>query len=87
MTRAALLFLLVLSACAAPQSPDEAACERQADNDPAVRELIIKGAGNPHFMMESQDELRAAKRAATVRCLKSRGILQQSGVEAQKPLK
>ncbi len=44
---------------------DQEACARQAEDDPVVKELIIKGAGNPHFQLEGQDQLRAAKQDAT----------------------
>ena len=68
----ALAAALLAAGCAAPDAPD-AACARQAENDPAVRELIVKGAGNPAFLAASQEELTFARRQAVVACLRSRG--------------
>lgn len=83
MRRAPLLALL-LAGCAA-SDPREAACERQAENDPAVRELIIKGVGNPAFLAASQEELAFARRQAVVACLRGRGQAPRGGVEPQRP--
>ena len=81
---AALLLAGPLAGCARPDTP-EAACARQAENDPAVRELIIKGVGNPAFLAASQEELTFARRQATVACLRSRGLAPPGGVEPQRP--
>ena len=77
-----------LAGCGRGASPatDQEACARQADDDPVVKELIIKGAGNPHFQLEGQDQLRAAQQDATLACLRSRGVCRAGGVERQKPL-
>jgi len=78
--------LLLLAGCGTAEGPDQRACERQADDDPAVKELILKGVGNPYFQNNSQDELKAAKQQARLVCLRSRGLAPNGGVERQKPL-
>ena len=84
--RACLALLALLAACGAPESPVERDCDKAADNDPAVKLLIIKGVGNPYFFDNSQDELKAAKQDARVKCLRSRGLAPPGGVERQKPI-
>ena len=89
MIRLTLLAgLLALTACAPATAPmtDQDACARQANDDPVVKELIIRGAGNPHFQMEGQDQLRAARQDAALACLRARGLVRPGGVERQKPL-
>ncbi len=85
MTRAALLLVL-LAGCSTAEGPDQRACDRQAYDDPAVKELIIKGVGNPYFQNNSQEELRVAKQQARLACLRSRGLAPAGGVERQRPL-
>ena len=98
MTRAFLLALTLLPAACLPAAcarPDmradaradtvEQTCARQAEDDPAVEQFIIKGAGNPSFAHENSDRLAAAKQDATVACLKRRGIVARGGVERQRP--
>lgn len=83
-----LATMLALTACAPSPAPttDKDACARQANDDPVVKELITRGAGNPHFQVEGQDQLRAAKQDAALACLRARGVVRQGGVERQKPL-
>lgn len=83
---AALLLLVMLAACHSGEGPIERACDEAADNDPAVKLLIIKGVGNPYFQNNSQDELKAAKQQARLTCLRSRGLAPPGGVERQKPI-
>ena len=83
-----LLILLAIAGCSSATQPpsEQEVCARQANDDPVVKELIIKGAGNPHFQMEGQDQLRAAKQDATLACLRGRGVIKPGGVERQKPI-
>lgn len=82
--RRALLLALLLAGCAKPDTP-EAACERQADGDPTVRLLVIKGLGNPAFLAGNQEELAFARRQAVVACLRARGLAPRGGVEPHRP--
>ena len=85
MTRAAMLLVL-LAGCGTAESPDQRACDRQADEDPTVKKLIIIGVGNPYFQNNSQGELNVAKQEARLACLRKRGLAPNGGVERQKPL-
>lgn len=82
----ALFLLLLLGACAAaaPDTP-RAACERASGDDPAVRDLLMKGAGSESFQAEHQADLRDARRRAVLACLRARGLVRAGGVEAPKP--
>lgn len=93
MTRP-LVLLLLLSACARDAAPvsaadaaRDAACESEANSDPAVQDILMKGAGSEHYRLENQDSLRLAKQRARMACLRSRGVLPKGGgVEPQRPL-
>ena len=86
MTRLIAIALL-LAGCAGPApSADQVSCERQANDDPLVREMLLKAAGNPHYLLDEQDAMRAAKQDAALRCLRGRGVIRPGGVERQKPL-
>ncbi len=86
MTRPMVLVLFLLAACSTNETAPERACDRAANDDPAVQALILKGVGNPYFQSNSQDELNAAKQDARLACLRSRGLAPKGGVERQKPL-
>ena len=86
MTRPMVLLLCLVAACSTNETTPERACDRAANDDPAVQALIIKGVGNPYFQSNSQDELNAAKQDARLACLRSRGLAPKGGVERQKPL-
>jgi hypothetical protein len=89
-----ILTLTLLSGCGlfsggAPTTgpmADQQFCQRQAENDAAVKEIILKGLGNQVYAAEHQDALKAAKQDATIACLRSRGVIAPGGVERQKPL-
>ena len=85
MTRLALALLLTLAGCTDTRSPDEISCASQAENDPTVREMIRKGAGNPYLQREGFEARRAAEQDATLACLRNRGLIRRGGVERQKP--
>ena len=82
----ALPMLLLLAACARGPDAVRDTCERQAESDPEVKRLIIKGVGSAYFLHKSQDELNAAKQDAMTACLRERGVIRKGGVERQKPL-
>ena len=83
---AAALVLLALLAGCAPETPAQRDCDKAANNDPAVKLLIMKGLGNPYILNSTQDELKAAKQDARLKCLRSRGLAPPGGVERQKPI-
>ncbi len=82
--RRILAAALLLAGCAGADTP-EAACERQANNEPAVKLLIIKGVGNPAFLAASQEELAFLRKQAVLTCLRARGLAPPGGVEPQLP--
>ncbi len=81
-----LLLLVLLAGCSAARTPDERACEGEANRSPAVEELILKGLGNPYVQSTTQDELNAARQQAFLTCMRGRGLAPKGGVERQKPL-
>ena len=83
------MLALVLAGCggggSGRQLTDQEFCDRQAENDPVVKQMIMKGAGNLAFQMEGRDQLHAAEQDARLACLRSRGVIPPGGVERQKP--
>ena len=77
-----LMALLLPAACAGNKPPEVAACERQADDDATVRDLLLKSAGSEHFQIEHAQDLKDAKARATQACLRRRGLAPPGGVEA-----
>jgi hypothetical protein len=74
---------LLLAACsggAAPGTPEQA-CASQANDDPVVKELVMKGAGTMQFQWDNEQRLVLARRDATLRCLRARGLAPKGGVE------
>jgi hypothetical protein len=82
----ALAFILLMAAaCSSPPSSasasQEEACARQANDDPVVRDMLAKAAGNEGWQWHHGNDLRAAKQDAAVRCLRARGLAPKGGVE------
>ncbi len=87
--RAAVGLVAALLAGCADSGPmtDQQACEKQANDDPVVKLMIMKGAGTTHYMIEHQDELKAARQDAVLNCLRARGLVAPGGVErVKKPI-
>ena len=82
--RLALCLLLAGCAAAGGNTPEQA-CAREADDTPTVKELVIKGVGNPQFQWENGERLRLARRDATLACLQARGLAAKGGVERPRP--
>ena len=82
--RPAFIALLLLAGCGPRPTPEMAGCERQADRDPVVQDLIMKGAGSEHFMIENQARLREARQRAMAVCLRTQGLAPRGGVEGRK---
>ncbi len=83
-----LAGLAALSGCAAPNPSltdrpltDQDYCARQAMNDPAVKDLLMKAAGSPYLLREDERQRHAAEQDAQVACLRKRGIIPPGGVE------
>jgi hypothetical protein len=73
---------LLLASCSGPASDSpEGACARQANDDPAVKELMMKAAGTQQFEWDNAPRIRMAKQDATLRCLRARGLAPKGGVE------
>ena len=81
--RALTALLVLLAGCAgrAPQDPQQAACAAQAEDAPAVKELVRKGLGNPNFAWSNERQLNDARSDATLACLRQRGLAPRGGVE------
>ncbi len=76
----ALCALLLLAACSGPSSAPQSACERQADNDPALKQDLAIAAGNLDWQWQNAGRIEAARRAAVNRCLSGGGRV-RGGVE------
>lgn len=95
MTRLAFYLataLLALPACtvlapSATLGSQEAACLSEADDTPAVKDMMTKAAGSEYYRLEHDGDLKSARQDATVACLQRRGMARRGGVERQKPLK
>ncbi len=84
--RRALVLLVLLGGCSsgpppAPRSPEEEACARQANEDPVVRDMQAKAAGNLDWQWQNGNRIRMARQDATTRCLRARGLAPMGGVE------
>ncbi len=87
-----LAGLLLLAACSSgsPRTAGEAACRRQAFNDPHVKALIA--ASNPSTyntifdfsLTTRQGDAQAAVSQATLDCMRRRGLTSSGGVEPVK---
>lgn len=83
--RLLILFLaLVPAACATDHSP-EAACRRQAEKDPKIQSLEFSSGRNTSFAETHAGELTYLRRQDTLRCLQSRGLIPEGGVEPVQP--
>jgi hypothetical protein len=84
MRPVSLLLLLLLAACDTGNSP-QAQCERQAMDDPAVREIYRTSNGDYTYADRDRPQLLAAKRDATMRCLRAKGLAPPGGVQTVQP--
>ncbi len=79
-----LLPVLGVLGCAGPVDKAPAAaipeqCSAQVYADPAVKALIMKGAGSESFLRQHQDELKYAKLDAAHRCMQQQGLAAPGG--------
>ena len=91
MHRPALLALLLLASCGSspaitpmPLTPQEEACNAQADKDPALEEARGIAAGRLDWQWQNGPEMRQIRRDAITRCLKARGLMPRGGVERER---
>ena len=86
MIRLVLALALLAAGCSrgpTDNSP-QAACARQADNDPVVADIVRRGAGTEFYRWDNEKKLAQAKQDATTRCLRARGLAPRGGVERLK---
>ena len=81
----ALLILALLAACAPTPTTPEQVCEQESYRDPAVHDLMVKGAGVEEFRQMHTEELKQARARAIRRCLSGRGLIPAGGVEPRRP--
>lgn len=83
MIRTALLCALLAGCAAAAQDPPEVqACKEQASQDSEVKRLQAINAGSQSFQAQhGEQDLVDARQAATLRCLRARGLAPPGGVE------
>ncbi len=80
----ALLLALPAGCTSGPPSTaggPEAYCERQAENDPTVKQLEIQNMGLYAPPPDQQPDTRLAKRRALQKCLSEKGVQLRGGVE------
>jgi hypothetical protein len=78
---------LAMTACAfgASDNTPQAQCERQAMEDPAVAEIYTRTNGYYTMSGTENADLVAAKRQATLRCMRQKGLAPPGGVQPVKP--
>lgn len=82
-----LLVVLLLAGCASSDpvpDPVSGRCQSEADRDPTVRLLRMKGAGAEMFAQEHADDLRIALNDALQACRTGAGSGPRGGVERQR---
>ncbi len=79
-----MLVLLLASCGGAPKGP-EAECERQANNDPTVMSIYRGDQGDYTQPSPARSNLIWAKRQATLKCLRQKGLAPPGGVEPIRP--
>jgi len=86
-SRIVAVLALLLTGCSAGDNSPQAECARQADQDPRVVEIYTRtnGAYTLTFGWGLPDELKAAKRAAVLRCMREKGLAPPGGVQQVQP--
>jgi hypothetical protein len=74
-----------LAACGSADIRPPAQCEQQVMQDPAVQEIYTRTNGFYTYPWVQRDDLLAAKRQATTRCLREKGLAPPGGVQAVVP--
>ena len=73
--------VLLLAGCTYDSNTPAGECERQVFQDPAVKELIMQGMGNPMLQRANEAKLDRVKQQARRACLERLGIVKPGGVE------
>jgi hypothetical protein len=84
---AVMLGFAALTACSpgASDGSAQAACEQQAERDPAVMEIYSRTNGDYTYAgYQANYDLREAKRLAVLRCMRAKGLAPPGGVQAVK---
>ncbi len=89
MRRMLLLPPLLLAGCGTfntgPRVDIPPQCEQAFYADPAVRDIIAKGAGSDGYRLTNENTLKYAKIDAAHRCMQQKGLLPPGGgVERQR---
>ncbi len=80
-----LAALLALAACGPDTSTPQGQCRAEAYNDPKVKDIQIRMLGNQMLQSQLMPDLNDAVHAATLRCLRARGLAPPGGVEKEQP--
>jgi hypothetical protein len=77
-----LLLPLLASGCAAQGNSVQAQCQRTANNNPEVQDLLAKKAGSGTPIGQSIFDPGPARQAAYLSCMRARaGLPEEGGVE------
>jgi hypothetical protein len=79
MKRLAIATVLLLTACGTQGSGPENTCEREAENAPEVKELMMPVLANPNMAYSQQPRISAAKARARNACLQRLGLQPRGG--------
>ncbi|MSO90149.1 MAG: hypothetical protein EXR01_00955 [Acetobacteraceae bacterium] len=75
----AFALILLLAACGPTANTPDTICQRDANDDPAVKHIIIRQVGNPSLGSNDSDALSQARAQARRACLHRLGVLPQGG--------
>jgi len=80
-----VLCLVLLGACADDTSTPQGQCEKQAYDDPLVKDAIAKGtSGGGELAQSLLAQRKYLVQDATNRCLVAKGVIRGGGVERMK---
>ncbi len=79
------MLALVLLSCGGTDNSPQAQCERQANDDPTVMSIYRGEQGDYTQLGPARSNLIWAKRQATLKCLRQKGLVPPGGVEPIRP--
>ncbi|MSP04034.1 MAG: hypothetical protein EXR05_02040 [Acetobacteraceae bacterium] len=71
----ALFLVLLLAGCGPAGNTPDAICERDANDDPAVKFIIMRQAGTPALRSDDSGALALARANAKRACLRRLGMM------------